>query len=146
MLPDYSTQPDRCCMGKRGQITLTGDIRSCLLRKTLEMQSLGTAKTKLNANTRKRMEGSITSTGFWSCMELGNQISGVGGVSLLLAKGYSIPQLNCDLLFTSTLPVSNQAPGWVSPCHTGLWHSCIYSAVQEASGRTSILDSARIIK
>lgn len=59
MLPDCPTQPDRCCMGRRGQLTLTGDIWSCLLRKTLEMQSLGTAKTKLNANTRKRMEESI---------------------------------------------------------------------------------------
>lgn len=64
---------------------------------------------------------------------------------LLLAKGYSIPQLNSNLLLLIIV-----YPGFSvgqSLLHMNVTHvSLQYSTVQEASGRTSIPDSLRIIK
>lgn len=68
---------------------------------------------------------------------------------LLLTKGYSIPQLNSNLL-TLHLHLATVYPGfsvgWFLS-HKSVTHLYLaYSTVQEASGRTSILDSLRIIK
>lgn len=63
-------------MGKKKSPS-QGEIWSHLLREILEMQSLGTAKTKLNTNNRKHTEVSITCTAFGSCVEPVNQISAV---------------------------------------------------------------------
>lgn len=87
----------------------------------------GQLKLNWTQTPEKMRKGSITSTVF--CVELGDQISGVGFL-LLLAKGYSVPELNSDLLFASTLPLSTQAPMWDGPCRTGVWHTCAYSTVQ----------------